>query len=148
VGRLDKASEGLLLLTNDSEWASRITAPETHLEKIYHVQVKALVDESFAMKMVKGIRTSEGEFFRAKKACVLRESERNTWLEIILDEGKNRQIRRMLEHFGIEILRLVRVAIGPVKLAQLAKGKFRPLIKHEKLAIDQAIARKRTSQSD
>jgi len=143
VGRLDKASEGLLLLTNDSEWASRVLAPESHLDKTYHVQVRSVVDESFAKKMEKGVKTSDGDFLRVRKARVLRHGERNTWLEVVLDEGKNRHIRRMLEHLGMEVLRLVRVAIGPVVLGQLAKGAFRPLTTHEKLAIDEAMAGKR-----
>ncbi len=146
VGRLDKASEGLLLFTNDSEWSARVLAPETHLDKTYRVQASAIVDHSFAQKMEKGLRTSDGDFLRAKKASVLREGERNTWLEIVLDEGKNRHIRRMLEHFGIEVLRLVRVAIGPLTLGQLAKGAFRPLTTREKLALDKAMETQRSGQ--
>src|SRR5882757_8212553 len=86
VGRLDKASEGLLLLTNDSEWAARISNPETHLEKTYHVQVGSVVDENFLAEMRKGIKTVNGEILRAKRAALLRSGEHNTWLEIILDE--------------------------------------------------------------
>ncbi len=97
VGRLDKASEGLLLLTNDSEWAARVSAPETHLDKTYHVQVAGSADEASLEALMKGIRSESGELLRAKTAHVLRKGQRNTWLEIALDEGKNRQIRRMLE---------------------------------------------------
>jgi 23S rRNA pseudouridine2605 synthase len=139
VGRLDKASEGLLLLTNDSEWAARISNPETHLEKTYHVQVGAVVDEKFLAEMKKGIRTLNGEILRAKGAAVLRSGEQNTWLEIILDEGKNRQIRRMMEAAGMEVLRLVRVAVGPLILGKLAKGACRALSSDEKRALDQAM---------
>jgi 23S rRNA pseudouridine2605 synthase len=139
VGRLDKASEGLLLLTNDSEWAARISDPETHLEKTYHVQVGAVVDENFLAEMRKGIRTLNGEILRAKRAGVLRSGEQNTWLEIILDEGKNRQIRRMLDAAGVEVLRLVRVAVGPLILGKLAKGGCRALSSDEKRALDQAM---------
>jgi 23S rRNA pseudouridine2605 synthase len=139
VGRLDKASEGLLLLTNDSEWAARISDPETHLEKTYHVQVGAVVDEKFLAEMKKGIRTLNGEVLRAKRAAVLRSGEQNTWLEIILDEGKNRQIRRMLDAAGMEVLRLVRVAVGPLILGKLAKGACRALSSDEKRALDQAM---------
>src|SRR6267378_5725339 len=134
VGRLDKASEGLLLLTNDSEWAARITAPETHLDKTYHVQIGALANEALLQGLREGIREEDGEWLRAKRASVLREGERNSWLEIVLDEGKNRQIRRMLEHCGAEVLRLVRVAIGPLALGELPKGATRVLTKEEKLA--------------
>ncbi len=138
VGRLDKASEGLLLFTNDSEWSARVLAPSTHLDKTYHVQVGAVVDAAFAASTVKGVRI-EGEFLRAGKARILRGGERNTWLEVVLDEGKNRQIRRILEHLGIGVLRLVRVAIGPLPLGKLAKGAFRSLTRAEKAALDRAM---------
>src|SRR5712671_5654902 len=139
VGRLDKASEGVLLLTNDSEWAARISDPETHLEKTYHVQIGAVVDENFLAEMRKGIKTVKGEVLRAKRAAVLRSGEHNTWLEIILDEGKNRHIRRMMEAAGVEVLRLVRVAVGPLVLGKLAKGACRALSSDEKRALDQAM---------
>jgi 23S rRNA pseudouridine2605 synthase len=138
VGRLDKASEGLLLLTNDSEWAARISDPGSHLDKTYHVQVGALAGETLADKLVRGVFAG-GELLRAKRARVLRAGEKNTWLEISLDEGKNRQIRRMFEHLGIEVLRLIRVAIGPVVLGDLAKGESRALAAREKFALDQAV---------
>jgi 23S rRNA pseudouridine2605 synthase len=138
VGRLDKASEGLLLLTNDSEWAARILAPETHLDKTYHVHINAPADEQMMYSLRRGIR-SEGVLLRAKEARILGAGERRTWLEIILDEGKNRQIRRMFEELGIEVLRLVRVSIGPVVLGKLPKGASRPLTAEEKAALDTAI---------
>jgi 23S rRNA pseudouridine2605 synthase len=139
VGRLDKASEGLLLLTNDSEWGARITAPETHLEKTYHVQIGKVVDERFTQAMVNGIKSAEGDFLRAAQVRLLRAGGKNCWLEIVLDEGKNRQIRRMLEALGVEVLRLMRVAIGPQQLGKLAKGDFRPLRAGEKQALDRAM---------
>jgi 23S rRNA pseudouridine2605 synthase len=139
VGRLDKASEGLLLLTNDSEWAARVTAPETHLEKTYHVQIGRIADVALIEALQQGVRTKEGETLRVKSASLLRQGERNSWLEIILDEGKNRHIRRMLETLGIEVLRLIRVAIGPLGLGDLAKGSVRPLTSDEKLALDRAM---------
>jgi 23S rRNA pseudouridine2605 synthase len=138
VGRLDKASEGLLLLTNDSEWAARISDPGSHLDKTYHVQAGVLARASLTHDLLHGMRAG-GELLRAKHACVLRTGEKNTWLEIVLDEGKNRQIRRMFEHLGIEVLRLIRVAIGPLALGQLAKGESRALATEEKSALDRAI---------
>src|ERR1700719_1285333 len=137
--RLDTASEGLLLLTNDSEWAARISDPETHLDKIYHVQVGARIDETLLDQMTKGIRSGSGEALRSKYARVLRSGQKNTWLEIVLDEWKNRQIRRMLELSGIEVLRLVRVAVGPLNLGNLAKGASRALSFEEKRAIDREM---------
>lgn len=142
VGRLDKASEGLLLLTNDSEWAARITAPESHIDKTYQVQVGALTDAAFVESLVKGFRVANGEVLRVKGAETLRHGERNTWLTVVLDEGKNRHIRRMFEAKGIEVLRLVRVAIGPLLLGDLPKGSYRTLDKNEKTALDAALAKK------
>jgi 23S rRNA pseudouridine2605 synthase len=139
VGRLDKASEGLLLFTNDSEWAARITAPESHLDKIYHVQIAAVAGEDLLHALERGVIDKDGEVLRAKHAKRIREGEKNSWIELMLDEGKNRQIRRMLEESGVEILRLIRVAIGPLQLGTLAKGEARPLTQQEKAAIDQAL---------
>jgi len=139
VGRLDKASEGLLLLTNDSEWAAHILDPETHLDKTYHVQIGSLGDEALLATLIQGTPGTGGESLRAKKAHILRQGEKNTWLEIVLDEGKNRQIRRMLAALGIEVLRLVRVAIGPLALGTLKKGSSRPLTSGEKRDLDAAL---------
>jgi 23S rRNA pseudouridine2605 synthase len=139
VGRLDKASEGLLLFTNDSEWAARVTAPDTHLDKTYHVQIGKIADGAAIETLKNGVRTKEGEMLRVKAASVLRQGERNSWLEIILDEGKNRHIRRMMETLDIEVLRLIRVAIGPLALGELPKGVVRHLKAEEKLALDRAM---------
>lgn len=126
VGRLDMASEGLLLLTNDTEWAARVTAPESHVEKMYHVQIAAVADSSLLARLETGVFES-GELLKAVEAKLLRAGEKNSWVEIALDEGKNRQIRRMMDACGVEVMRLIRVAIGPVKLGDLAKGKARKL---------------------
>jgi 23S rRNA pseudouridine2605 synthase len=141
VGRLDKASEGLLLLTNDSEWGARITAPESHLKKVYHVQVACLVEEKVVRKITSGVQTESGEILQARQCHVLRSGEKNCWLEIVLDEGKNRQIRRILSALDIEVLRLIRVAIGPLRLGNLPKGSSRPLTREEKLALDNSVSR-------
>jgi len=139
VGRLDKASEGLLLLTNDSEWAARVLAPETHLDKTYHVQIGAVADAALLESLTRGIRSEDGSFLRAKRVQVLRGGEKNTWLEIVLDEGKNRHIRRMLAALGIEVLRLLRIAIGPVRLGDLPKGASRAMTANEKRTLDRAL---------
>jgi 23S rRNA pseudouridine2605 synthase len=141
IGRLDKASEGLLLLTNDSEWAARVTAPETHLDKTYHVQIGSLSDERIIEALTRGI-SIDGELLRAKCSRLLRQGNRNSWLEIVLDEGKNRQIRRMLTALGIEVLRLVRIAVGPLPLGTLKKGSSRSLTVAEKAELDAAMDRK------
>jgi len=138
VGRLDMASEGLLLLTNDTEWGDRAAAPETHLKKIYHVQVNRAANEKLLAALGTGVDV-EGECLRALRAGLLRTGEKNSWLEITLDEGRNRQIRRMLTAMGVEVLRLVRVAIGPLRLGTLGKGAWRHLTSEEKDAIDRAM---------
>ena len=139
MGRLDKASEGLLLLTNDSEWAAEITAPETHLDKTYHVQIGIRAQEELLDSLVKGVRTKTGEVLRVKSARKLRGGEKTAWIEVTLDEGKNRQIRRIFEALGIEVLRLVRVAIGNIVLGDLAKGKVRRLTPEEKTGMDRLL---------
>jgi 23S rRNA pseudouridine2605 synthase len=136
VGRLDKASEGLLLLTNDSEWGARIAAPQTRLDKTYHVQVGTTAGPSLLAALFKGVRTDGDELLRAKRVRILRGGQKNTWLEIVLDEGRNRHIRRMLEGVGVKVLRLVRVAIGPLALGDLPKGAVRELTREEKRALD------------
>jgi 23S rRNA pseudouridine2605 synthase len=141
VGRLDKASEGLLLFTNDTRWAAGVLAPESHLDKTYHVQVDRLVDEPFLKRMRKGIFSEEGDLLRAKRVTLIRRGSRNSWLEVVLDEGKNREIRRLLEALGVKVLRLVRIAIGPVSLGNLGKGMYRHLTEKEKGALTKAVKR-------
>lgn len=134
VGRLDMASEGMLLLTNDSVWGARIASPDAHVDKTYSVQIDAVADQSLLDRLRNGIRTDDGDLLAAKRVSILRTGKKNSWLEIMLDEGKNRHIRRMLSQVGIEVLRLVRTAIGPVELGDLPKGKTRPLTEAERKA--------------
>jgi 23S rRNA pseudouridine2605 synthase len=134
VGRLDKASEGLLLFTNDSGWAARITDPASHLDKTYHVQIDRVADAGLIGKLQKGVKVG-GENFRAKAVRILRSGRKTSWLEIVLDEGKNRQIRRMLEGCGAEVLRLVRVTIGGLQLGDLGKGGCRVLTVEERKSL-------------
>lgn len=130
VGRLDKASEGLLLFTNDSIWAARITAPESQLDKTYHVQIDRLPDAALLDALSVGIDEC-GEHLSVKSVRELRRGEKNAWLEIVLDEGRNRQIRRILAAFDIGVLRLLRVAVGGLMLGTLAKGAWRKLDEDE-----------------
>jgi len=155
VGRLDKASEGLLLLTNDSEWGARVAAPETHLPKTYHVQIAKMADEKLLQSMTAGVKvegkvdakggakthakTGDGEGLRASHVRLLRTGQKNCWLEVVLNEGKNRQIRRMLQALGVEVLRLIRVSVGPLELGKLAKGECRALTADEKQMLDRAM---------
>lgn len=126
VGRLDKASEGLLLMTNDPAWAARITDPSTGPSKTYHVQVDCVPDSALLAAISAG-RACEGEHLSATSVRLLRAGSKAAWLEIVLDEGRNRQIRRLLAAFDIGVLRLVRVAIGTLVLGELGKGGWRPL---------------------
>ena len=141
VGRLDKASEGLLLLTNDTEWGQQVLDPKSHIAKTYHVQVATATIDELIAKLRAGV-TEGGERLLAQRVERLRGGAKNSWLEITLDEGKNRQIRRMANTCGVDVLRLVRVAIGPVVLGELAKGSARQLRAEEKAGLD-AMMRKR-----
>jgi 23S rRNA pseudouridine2605 synthase len=131
---LDKASEGLLLFTNDTSWAHAILAPESHLDKTYHVQVNARPDSALCDSMRRGVR-DQGELLAARRVTLLREGTHNAWLEVVLDEGRNRHIRRLMEAFGLEVLRLVRIAIGPLVLGSLPKGRYRHLADFEVKAL-------------
>lgn len=126
VGRLDKASEGLLLFTNDPAWAAHVASPETGPAKTYHVQVDCVPDADVLASLEQGVDV-DGDWLSAARASLLRHGARNAWLEVVLDEGRNRQIRRLLAAHGIGVLRLVRVAIGPVTLGTLPKGGWRML---------------------
>jgi len=137
IGRLDKASEGLLLFTNDSEWGARMLAPESHLDRNYHVQIRAQADDSLFHRLMRGVRTESGLLLSAKRVTSVRHGKTNSWIEIVLDEGKNRHIRRMLEGAGIEVMRLVRIAIGDLKLGDLPKGRVRPLTPEERGLLDE-----------
>lgn len=130
VGRLDKASEGLLLFSNDPAWAALITAPGSGPDKTYQVQINRVPDAALLAALRQGA-VHDMALLKFKSVRTLRVGNRNAWLEITLDEGRNRQIRRVLEAFDIAALRLVRVAIGPLKLGELPKGKWRLLSEPE-----------------
>lgn len=139
VGRLDKASEGLLLFSNDPQWAAAVTDPVTGPDKTYHVQVDCRPGAEQLAQLQAGVidpaPDGDGALLRAKQVRLLREGERNAWLEIVLDEGRNRQIRRLLAAVDIGVLRLVRVAIGPLPMGELGKGAWRMLSAEEVQAL-------------
>jgi 23S rRNA pseudouridine2605 synthase len=126
VGRLDRASEGLLLFSNDPEWAARITDPATGPDKTYHVQIDTIPDAERLMRLEAGVMSAQ-DHLAAKSARLLRVGAKNAWIEIVLDEGRNRQIRRLLAAFDMTVVRLIRVAIGGLVLGPLAKGGWRNL---------------------
>ncbi|WP_262028084.1 pseudouridine synthase [Microvirga sp. Mcv34] len=135
VGRLDKASEGLLLMTNDTRWAQRVLDPASNVEKAYHVQIDRLPDGEMLERLQAGMMLN-GERLVAKSASLLRAGTRNAWLEVVLNEGKNRQIRRLLGAVGADVLRLVRVDVGGVQLGDLPRGAVRHLSVDEKAMLD------------
>lgn len=141
VGRLDQASEGLLLFTNDTRWADALTDPARHVPKTYHVQVAGLPSAAELDRMRAGIREG-GETLTALAVQVLRAGAKNCWLEIVLDEGRNRQIRRMIGALGYDTLRLIRVALGPLQLGNLPKGSVRQLTPKEEYGVAHHRAKK------
>ena len=134
VGRLDKASEGLLLFSNDPAWAARVAAPSSGPDKTYHVQIDQLPSAGMLNQLAAGIEL-DGERLTAKSVRCLRVGTRHAWLELVLDEGRNRQIRRLLQAFEVTVLRLVRVRIGSLPLGDLPKGKWRALSEREVAAL-------------
>ena len=97
------------------------------------------MDSAVVNALAAGVTTSDGDLLRAKRAQIVRHGDRNAWLEIVLDEGKNRHIRRMMESLGFQVLRLVRISIGPLALGDLEKGGCRALTPEEKAALDRAM---------
>ena len=137
VGRLDKASEGLLLLTNDSRWSSRLLDPASHVDKTYHVQVRGVLDDAGLARIAAGIEDGDtGDRLAVKRIALLRTGSRTSaWYEMVLDEGKNRHIRRIFAALGVDVLRLIRIAIGPLVLGTLPKGAWRTLSSDEVRAL-------------
>jgi len=130
VGRLDLDSSGLLVLTNDSQFAERLTNPEHKVPKTYQVKASTLVNDEQLDVLRRGVTLSDGP---TRPAIVkrLRDTTKYTFLEITLTEGRNRQVRRMLEAVGSKVLKLVRTAIGPVRIGDLPIGKHRVLTEEE-----------------
>src|SRR6516162_308131 len=126
VGRLDEDSEGLLLLTNDGELAHRLTHPRFGVEKTYLVQVAGRPEREDLQQLLKGVWLSDGHV-RARRVKRLKSQGESTWLHIVLAEGKNREVRRMLARLEHKVMRLKRIAIGPIPLGRLRSGKSRPL---------------------
>jgi 23S rRNA pseudouridine2605 synthase len=138
VGRLDKASEGLLLFSNDPVWAAGLTDSNAGVTKTYHVQIDRLPPPTLVATLEAGL-TIDGEYLAAKSARTLRTGTKNAWLEIVLNEGRNRHIRRLLSAFEVTVLRLIRVALADLALGTLAKGRWRALTKDEIDGLDPAI---------
>ncbi len=137
VGRLDLSSEGLILVTNDGEFANRLTHPRYEVPKTYVVQVAGKPEPETLAKICRGVYLAEG-LARAEKAAIKSHHKNSTLLEMVLTEGQNREIRRLLARMGHKVLRLVRTAIGPVRLGKLPPGAVRPLSREELDALRRA----------
>ena len=135
VGRLDKDSEGLLLVTNDGALALRLTHPRYGTEKVYEVWVKGLVQEETVRKLRKGVFIPGEGRVALEDLKVLGRHPESTRLRVLLKEGRNREIRRIMARVGHEVKRLVRVAIGPVVLGDLPVGRYRELSREEVAAL-------------
>ncbi len=135
VGRLDQDSSGLLLLTNDTEFANRITDPESRVAKVYRVKLNGLIDDECLRKLEGGVRMKRGDFARPERVRRIENRGRYSWLEVAQTEGKNREVRRMMEAIGFTVLKLVRIGIGPLSLEGLEVGTYRQLTKSERAAL-------------
>ena len=137
VGRLDLASEGLILVTNDGELANRLTHPRHGVEKTYHVQVAGQPDPDVLAQLRKGVYFAEGKA-KVVRAKIKSRRKQSTVIEIVLAEGRNREIRRMLAKVGHKVQKLIRVAVGPVRLADMPPGAYRKLNQQEVKALRSA----------
>jgi 23S rRNA pseudouridine2605 synthase len=132
--------QGLLILTNDGELANQLTHPRHGVEKIYQVEVAGHVERETILKLERGVRLAEG-FAHAKHVRIKSKHKNSTTLEMVLDEGRNREIRRLLARLGHKVERLRRIAIGPVRLGDLPAGAVRPLSRQEVQSLEKAAVK-------
>ena len=144
VGRLDRNSEGLLLFTNDGEFANEITHPSRHVSKTYRVTIDGRVSEEQVMRLTSGVELDDGKVTLPCSVEVLVEEPERTVLRITIKQGLNRQIRRMCAAVGLQVGRLRRTAIGGVKLGMLKTGEWRDLTKEELRMLRAAIGKQNT----
>ena len=130
VGRLDKDSEGLLIMTNDGEFANKVTHPRTQINKVYHVTVEPEMTDEQAKKIMAGV-IIDGRRTAPCEVRIISRKDGRANLEMVLHEGRNREIRKMCELFDLEVLRLRRISIGGVKMGKLKKGMWRDLTPNE-----------------
>ena len=142
VGRLDRDSSGLLLLTDDGELAQKLTHPSHEVPRTYEINVRGTVEESDLARLRRGIFLSDGQHSArratAERLQILRRDRTRTQLRLVLREGRNRQVRRMLSRLGFPVKRLQRTAMGPLKLRDLKPGQWRDLTHSELKALNQA----------
>jgi 23S rRNA pseudouridine2605 synthase len=131
VGRLDKDTSGLILLTNDTDFANHVTDPDSRVPKTYLVKANTLVNDELIVRLGQGLEIKRGEWARPASVRCLENRGKYSWLEIVLTEGKNREVRRLLEAVGLKVLKLVRTRIGPCTLEGLQVGQWRDLRRSE-----------------
>lgn len=137
VGRLDIETEGALLLTNDGELTHRLTHPSFEVPKTYLAEVRGAVGNKVIRALLTGMELEDG-FARAKSAQIVEQVKGDTLIELVLTEGRNREVRRMLDALGFTVAGLVRVAIGPLRLGRLKAGTYRKLVPAEVMALYRA----------
>ncbi|HEY1066231.1 MAG TPA: pseudouridine synthase, partial [Pirellulales bacterium] len=142
VGRLDKDSEGLIIVTNDGELAQRLMHPKFGVEKTYKVQIAGVPERELLQSLLDGVRLAEG-LARAQSVKLLSTQRNSAWLEIVLTEGRNREIRRILAKVGHKVMNLQRIAVGPIRLKLMAPGEFRRLTQEEVTALWKGSSEKR-----
>jgi pseudouridine synthase len=142
VGRLDQDTSGLLLLTNDTDFADHVASPDSGVQKTYLVKANMIVADGLIERMAQGVELKRGDWARPLSVRRVEDRGKYSWLEIVLTEGKNREIRRLLETMGLQTLKLVRTHIGPCTLEGMQVGKCRPLTPTEV-----SIFRSRTRQA-
>ncbi len=147
VGRLDKDTSGLLLLTNDTDFSSMVSDPESGIEKSYLVKLNGIVSDDTISQLAAGIRMKRGDWARPCSIRRLEDRGKYSRLTVVLNEGKNREVRRMMEAVGFKVLKLVRTAIGPLTLEGLEIGKYRRLTPEEVASFRQ-LSGARNQQSE
>ena len=141
VGRLDLNSEGLLLMTNDGEFANAVAHPSGEIKKVYRVIVKGKA-ENEQLDRIRALKTLDGEKISPVSVEAKRRDEVSSELEFTLSEGKNREIRRICEHVGLYVKKLKRISLGPLRLGDLKPGEYRELSKQELQSIKNAVKSK------
>ena len=131
VGRLDYQTTGLLLMTDDGDLAYHLTHPKHHIPRVYEARVKGVPDQAAISRLERGVRLDDGYKTKPARVRILKQEADSAVIEFTLYEGKNHQVRRMAKAVGYPVLRLRRVAMGPLKLADLPEGKYRMLTEKE-----------------
>ena len=147
VGRLDKNSEGLLLLTNDGEFANMMAHPKTHVPKTYRVTVRPPVTDEMLNSLINGVKLDDGYVTAPAEAQIIQSEDNRIVILMTIFEGKNRQIRRMCESLNIELIRLKRIAVGDIRLGMLPQGKWRDLTEQEIRSLYSEAKRKSTEKN-